>query len=77
MGLRPEHLRVRRANGHADGRISRVEHLGDQNHLHIDLDGASLVTLVEPAEALGPGDCVSVTFADPLLFDAAGRRVRG
>ncbi len=76
LGARPEHLSIRRANGNADGRISRVEHLGDQNHLHIDLGGASLVTLVDPEEPLAEGDPISVTFVDPLLFDAVGHRVR-
>ena len=76
LGIRPEHLNVRRANGHADGRVSRVEHLGDHNHLHVDLGGMSLVTLVDPEEPLAEGDAVTVGLVDPILFDASGQRVR-
>jgi multiple sugar transport system ATP-binding protein len=77
LGVRPEHVAVRRAVGGApQGRIRRVEALGDQSHLHIDLGGAALVTLVDPEAGLAEGDTVSVTLLEPLVFDAAGRRVR-
>ena len=36
IGARTEHLRsARPTNGHADGKVDWVEHLGDQNHLHL------------------------------------------
>ncbi len=77
LGVRPEHVAVRRAGGRPpDGRIRRVEPLGGQSHLHIDLGGAMLVTLVDPEVGLTEGDAVSVDLLEPLVFDAAGRRVR-
>ncbi len=77
LGVRPEHVAVRRAEGAAaDGRIRRVEPLGSESHLHIDLGDVSLVTLVEPDVALAEGDAVTVELIEPLLFDAVGRRVR-
>ena len=36
IGARTEHLRSRKAaNGEADGEVDWIEHLGDQNHLHV------------------------------------------
>jgi multiple sugar transport system ATP-binding protein len=77
VGARTEHLLVRKAaNGEANtGRVHRIEHLGDQDHLHIELGGHSLVTLVEPGSDLAPGDAVSLDLDNPLLFDAAGQRM--
>ena len=77
FGARTEHIRITAANGRAHGKIRWVEHLGDQNHLHIDLDGATLVTLVDPDEALEVGTAVTIELLQPLGFDAAGNRVRG
>jgi multiple sugar transport system ATP-binding protein len=74
VGARTEHLVLHKdATGAA--RVRWIEHLGDQNHLHIDLAGHSVVTLVDPRSDLAPGDAVRVTLDRPLLFDAAGRRI--
>ena len=36
IGARTEHLTIAKsANGHADGTVDWIEHLGDQNHLHV------------------------------------------
>jgi multiple sugar transport system ATP-binding protein len=74
VGARTEHLVVRKDPGGA-ARVRWIEHLGDQNHLHLDLAGHSLVTLVDPYSDLVPGDAVSVSLDRPLLFDADGARV--
>ena len=75
LGARSEHLRLARA---ADGRgvVTRVEHLGDRDHLHLAVEGHALVALADPDAALGAGERVAVTLAAPLLFDAAGARVQ-
>jgi multiple sugar transport system ATP-binding protein len=76
VGLRTEHIRISSADRpgpHA--RVHRVEHLGDQNHVHLKLADHSLVTLADPAQPLKAGDEVSLEFADPLYFDQAGNRV--
>jgi multiple sugar transport system ATP-binding protein len=52
-----------------------VEHLGDQNHVHLKLDTHSLVTLADPAQDLKAGDQVSLEFIEPLYFDQAGNRI--
>jgi multiple sugar transport system ATP-binding protein len=75
IGLRTEHLSISRVSG-GRGRITRVEHLGDQDHVHIQLDGQGLVTLGDPDAGLGAGDEVAIGLVNPLFFDAAGERVR-
>jgi multiple sugar transport system ATP-binding protein len=52
-----------------------VEHLGDQNHVHLKLDTHSLVTLANPAQQLKAGDQVTLEFVEPLYFDQAGNRI--
>jgi multiple sugar transport system ATP-binding protein len=76
VGLRTEHIRISspdRPGPHA--RVHWVEHLGDQNHVHLKLADQSLVTLADPAQPLNAGDEVSLEFAEPLYFDQAGNRV--
>ena len=78
MGLRTEHLSIEKSNG-ADGNglVTWVEHLGDQNHLHIDMGGQDVVVLSPPDSGLEKGDKVHLTPLAPLFFDANGQRVRG
>ena len=51
-----------------------IEHLGDQNHLHVRIDGHEVVTLADPDADLSVGDDVGVSFVKPLFFDANGDR---
>jgi multiple sugar transport system ATP-binding protein len=77
VGARTEHAHISKANGRrASGRVTWVEHLGDQDHLHVDLGEHDFVTLADPDSALVPGDDVAVALTDPLFFNAAGERVR-
>ncbi|GLH76264.1 ABC transporter ATP-binding protein [Bradyrhizobium sp. SSBR45G] len=76
IGARTEHMTVRRAGGGADARVKWIEHLGDQNHLHIMFNDQKIVSLVEPDTELKVGDSVAIEFTRPLLFDRAGQRVR-
>ena len=76
VGLRTEHIRISSADGpgpHAQ--VRWVEHLGDQNHVHLTLATHSLVTLADPVQALKAGDQVSLEFTEPLYFDQTGNRV--
>src|SRR5271156_583841 len=75
IGARTEHLTIARGNGDVSATVTRIEHLGDQSHLHLDLGGQSIVMLSDPEAALGAGDIVSLRLNNPLFFDAAGRRV--
>jgi multiple sugar transport system ATP-binding protein len=76
LGARTENIRLTRANGGAVGRIRWIEHLGDQNHLHIAMGEHSLVTLVDPEAPLDVGTEVAIELVRPLCFDADGNRIR-
>ena len=78
FGARSEHIRVTRAadGAGARGRIARIEHLGDQSHLHLKLDGHALVTLADPHAPFAVGDPVDVSLVEPFCFGADGGRLR-
>src|SRR5690349_18258192 len=67
IGARTEHLTIEKArNGHADGVVDWVEHLGDQNHLHVTVGPKKLVTLTDPDTDLAQGDKVVIRYRSPL-----------
>jgi multiple sugar transport system ATP-binding protein len=77
IGVRTEHVRIRKsANGHAVGRVKWIEHLGDQNHLHVTINDTDVVTLCDRDTGLAVGDAVDVELTAPLFFAADGERVR-
>jgi multiple sugar transport system ATP-binding protein len=76
IGARTEQLRIGPAlNGAAQGVLKRIEHLGDQNHLHLEVGGHNLITLADPHARWKAGDTLSIELVDPTYFDAAGRRI--
>jgi multiple sugar transport system ATP-binding protein len=78
IGARTEHLTIEKsANGHADGAVDWIEHLGDQTHLHVKIGERKLITLAPPDTPLGAGDAVTIRYRDPLCFDANGERLGG
>ena len=53
IGVRTEHVHIRKGvNGNAAGTVTWIEHLGDQNHLHVGLPDGKLVTLGDPDAGL-------------------------
>jgi multiple sugar transport system ATP-binding protein len=78
VGLRTEHIRILPSDRPGPvAQVHWVEHLGDQNHVHLKLASHSLVTLADPTQPLAAGDRVSLGFDDPLYFDQAGNRLVG
>ena len=80
IGARTEHVRIRKAGraqeaGITTGMVTWVEHLGDQDHLHIRLGDHDFVTLSDPDQGLTTGDQVAIGFIDPLFFDREGARL--
>src|SRR6266403_2679980 len=76
VGLRTEHIRISSANHPGPlAKVHWVEHLGDQNHVHLKLATHSLVTLADPIQPLKAGDQDMLGFDQPLYFDQAGNRV--
>lgn len=78
IGARTEHLRIEKvAQRQATAAVDWIEHLGDQNHLHLRIGERRLTTLVDPATELAAGDAVALSLVDPLYFDQAGNRIGG
>src|SRR4051794_22823659 len=75
IGARTEHLTIARDGGDLSATVKRIEHLGDQSHLHLDLGGQPVVTLADPEANLVAGDTVSLGLNNPLFFDADGERI--
>lgn len=76
IGIRTEHLQIAKLNGGGIvGRVHRVEHLGDQNHIYLEYRGQILVTLADPHRPLEAGQDVELKLVHPLYFDATGRRI--
>ena len=73
IGLRPEH--IRQGEG-LNAVVQRVEHLGDQNRLHLVLNGHIITTIADPASEYEPGTHLKITPNNPLCFDASGDRIR-
>ena len=77
IGARTEHIRIQKVSAErAQGTVQWIEHLGDQNHLHVTVGERKITTLVEPDTELAVHDRVSLELIDPLYFDGAGERVR-
>ena len=76
VGARTEHLRIERADGGGGvGTVQRIEHLGDQNHIHLAVGEHALVTLADPASELRTGDPIDVRLENPVFFDRDGERI--
>jgi multiple sugar transport system ATP-binding protein len=75
LGLRTEHLAIAKGGPGASATVTRIEHLGDQSHVHLDLTGHSIVVLADPDSELGAGDVVGVALKQALVFDVNGDRV--
>ncbi len=77
IGARTEHILVSPAprDSRSIARVDWIEHLGDQNHLHLSLREHKIVTLVDAEMPLAVGAEVAIDLAGPLFFDAAGRRL--
>ena len=73
MGLRPEH--IEQGTG-KPAKVLRLEHLGDQTQLYLDLEGHKIVTLTDIHSELRPGDTVHIQPLNPLYFDSSGNRLR-
>ena len=74
IGARTEHLSIARKKGGL-AVVHWIEHLGDQNRLHMNLGERHITTLVAPDSDLQPGEHVDLNLVKPLFFDAAGERL--
>jgi multiple sugar transport system ATP-binding protein len=74
IGARTEHLDIT-LGGHVNAHVDWVEHLGDQNHLHLRVGDCKLITLANQRLPVKPGDPIGLALRDPLYFGADGNRV--
>lgn len=82
VGIRTEHMRLFRrsklrvtSRGDLTATVKRVEHLGDQNHLHLAVAEHDMVMLADPALELQDGETVDLSLENPLFFNAEGARI--
>ncbi len=73
IGLRPEN--IRQGSGQR-ATVRRVERLGDQTRLHLDMGPHQILTLADAHTPLGPDDVIEIHPENPLWFDASGDRIR-
>ena len=74
IGLRPEHI------SYGDGveaSVKRVEHLGDQTRLHLDLAGHAITALSPTGNPYQAGSTIKIQPLNPLCFDHSGSRISG
>ncbi|QRM54306.1 ABC transporter ATP-binding protein [Sinorhizobium sp. BG8] len=74
IGARTEHLAISTTDT-PNAEIDWIEHLGDQNHLHIKVGNHRLVTLADPYFPVKAGDRINLALRNPLYFGADGRRI--
>jgi len=72
IGLRPEH--IQQGEGQ-EAEIKRVEQLGDQTRLHLNLQGHAITTIATPGATYTPGTQLKIAPRNPLCFDAQGQRI--
>jgi len=72
IGLRTEHIRLGEG---IDTEVTRVEFLGDQTRLHLNISGSKLITLTDAHTSLSKGDTIAISPLNPLYFDADGIRI--
>ena len=75
IGARAERVRVAKARTGAGGRVTWIEQLGDQSHLHVALEERDIVALADPDAGFAVGDEVRIELIKPLFFDEAGARL--
>ena len=79
-GVRAEQVELRDrppSSRQRGARVQRVEQLGDQHLVHLQLDQSeqTVVSAADGSTRWGPGDAVHIDWLRPLWFDAAGQRV--
>ncbi|OED37256.1 ABC transporter ATP-binding protein [Chromatiales bacterium (ex Bugula neritina AB1)] len=74
IGLRPEHVDY---GAGEEASVMRVEHLGDQTRLHLDLKGHAITVLSPDGNPYSAGTTVKIQPLNPLCFDQNGNRITG
>jgi multiple sugar transport system ATP-binding protein len=73
IGLRPEH--IQEGDGQ-EARVARVEHLGDQTRLHLEMGPHKITSLADTGHSHVAGDMIKIAPRNPLYFEESGARHR-
>jgi len=77
LGVRTEHIKLLPVNqANATATVKRIEHLGDQSHLHFSINEHEMVTLIDPDSVLATGERIGIKLDNPLYFNNDGKRIR-
>lgn len=74
IGLRPENIEYGQG---LEAAVKRVEHLGDQTRLHMDLNGHNIIALSPAGNPYAAGTTIKIQPVNPLCFDESGHRIAG
>ncbi len=74
IGLRPEHIAF--GDG-IEASVKRVEHLGDQTRLHLQVNEFAITALSPVGNPYLAGSTVKIQPLNPLCFDERGDRIAG
>lgn len=74
IGLRPEHIAY---GAGQEAAVKRVEQLGDQTRLHLELNGHAITALSPEGNPYSAGSTVKIQPVNPLCFDENGDRITG
>lgn len=72
IGLRPEHIIYGEGE---EASVKRIEHLGDQTRLHLDLNGHAITVISPPGNPHVAGTTIKIKPINPLCFDESGDRI--
>lgn len=72
IGLRPEHIVYGEGE---EASVKRIEHLGDQTRLHLDLNGHAITAISPPGNPHTAGTTIKINPINPLCFDESGDRI--
>ncbi len=76
IGVRTEHmLYLDNPDRGKAAYVDWVEHLGDQNRLHLKIDGHKIVLLADPTKNLEHGSKVYLQLNNPIFFNQHGERI--
>jgi len=75
IGLRTEHVLLDKNVSGTPVKVDWIEHLGDQNRLHVKLRDTKLELLAPADKKYVAGDNLSLVLKEPLFFDKMGLRI--
>lgn len=75
VAIRPENIKLTKAEGHLHGAIKSMFYLGDVNDCQIDINGTQLRVIADPHtyDVLRTGEEIGLEITDFLVYEDDGR----